>query len=155
MAQGRREALIENLAVASAVGFLVIIVAAASLVSDSRESAAEGSALAEAFSASGTELASRVDDPCFECLYSLKGVDAASFGTVIALRSQGSSTLVGALFSPQGELRGLRVLGDAESRRSISKEALSGLLPDADEALERAARAVRSAAAAAAKEAGS
>jgi hypothetical protein len=146
MAQGRREALVENLALASVVGFIVVVVAAVSLLSDSRSSAEEGAALAAAFSASGAELKTRVEDPCLERIFELRSGGALSYGTIIALRSPDSSILIGARFSSKGELRGLarmdRALdsGDEELRDGIDR------IPGAEEALERAASAVRQAA---------
>jgi hypothetical protein len=146
MTQGRREALVENLAVASVVGFLVVVVAAVSILSDSRSSAEEGAALAAAFSASGAELALRVEDPCLERIYALRSSGALSYGTIIALRSPDSSILVGVRFSSKGELRGLARMdkgsgsGDEDLRQGIDR------IPGAEEALERAASAVRQAA---------
>jgi hypothetical protein len=146
MAKGRREALIENLAVASAIGLLAVFVAAASFVTDSRVSIREGAALASTFSLSDAVLAGHVDDPCFERVFSARDGESAVYGTIISLRSSGSSILAAALFSPLGELRGLRSLGpSAESRHQMDVRASLGATPGAQEALDRAAQAVRTA----------
>jgi hypothetical protein len=144
MAGKMREMIVENLAVASALGFLALIVAALALVDDSRSVAAESGALA---APSATAIvASRVDDPAFDRIYEIKDASGLAFGTVLALRSQGGSALFGAVFTPQGKLRELRLLGSCASRLpSDAKEAL-GAFAGSEAALARAAEAVVSAA---------
>jgi hypothetical protein len=155
VAETMRERIVENLAVASAIGFLALIVAALSLFAASRASAAEREALAPS-PASAISL-SGVDDPAFDRIYAIRNDGALTFGAVLSLRSPDSSALVGAIFSPQGELRELRYLGACASRLPADLKAALGGFVGADESLNRAAEAVRTASrgANAASEAGS
>jgi hypothetical protein len=139
-----RKKIAENLAVALALGFLTLIVAALSLLADARESAAEKEAFAPAPAA--TTALSRIDDPSFDRVYQIHDASGISYGTVLALRSPDDSALVGAIFSPQGELRDLRILGSCASRLPADAKEALGDFVGADEALNRAADAVRQAA---------
>jgi len=140
MADTIREKIVENLAVGSAVGFLVLVVAALALVSSSRSSIEEGEALAPSSSAIAPN---SVDDPAFDRVYKMINAGVVTYGAVLTIRSPEASALVGAIFSPNGELRELRYLGACASRLPAeAKDAIAGFV-DADDALERAAEAVR------------
>jgi hypothetical protein len=133
--------IVENLAVGTALGFLTLIVAALSLVADARSIASERDALSLA--PLSATIAVRVDDPSFDRIYEMHDASGLSYGAVLALRSPDDSALVQAKFSPSGELRDLRYLGACSSRLpSDVHEAVSGFT-GADEALNRAADAVR------------
>jgi hypothetical protein len=141
MAVNVGEKIVENLAVGLALGFLTLIVAALSLVADARSIAAERGALAPA--PASTIIATRVVDPSFDRIYEIHDASGLQYGVVLALRSPDDSALLGAIFSPRGELRDLRYLGACSSRLpSNAKEALGGFA-GANEALNRAADAVR------------
>ena len=143
MAETFRERLVENLAVGSAIGALAVIVAGLSLFAASRSSAAEREALAPAPLVAVA--VAKVDDPAFDRIYEIRNADAVSYGAVLALRSPDDSALVGAVFSPRGELRELRYLGSCASRLPDDpRDALAGFV-GAEAALSRAAEAVRSA----------
>jgi hypothetical protein len=133
----------ENLAVGSALGVLTFLVAALSIFADSRVGAVERDALAPA--ATSAIAANRIDDPAFDRLYSITDASGGSYGAVITLRSPDSSALIGATFSPKGELRGLRILGACSSRLPADPKESLGRFVGSDGTLDRAANAVRSA----------
>jgi hypothetical protein len=142
-----RERIVENLAVGLALGFLTLIVVALSLFADSRSVAAEIQALTP--DTTSTIALGRIDDPSFDRIYEIRGASGLSYGVVLSFRSPDDSAIVGAIFSPRGELRGLRFLGACASRLPEDvKDALVNFV-GADEALNRAADAVRNAARAA------
>jgi hypothetical protein len=137
-----RERIVENLAVAAALGLLALLAAAMSLIADSRSAAAERAAFAPYTAA----LASRVDDPAFERVFSIASGAGSAFGIVLSLRSPDASALFGAVFTPRGELREIRILGGCSSRLPDDAKGALGLFAGAEDALARAAEAVRSAA---------
>jgi hypothetical protein len=141
MAIDRRERLIENLAVASALGFLTLIVAALSLAADSRATALEREALFPEGAAS--VVAGRADDPCFDRFYRIAGDAGPAYATMVALRSPSGTALFGARFAPDGELRDLRFLGSCSSRIPTGPRGLEAGFPGADAALGRAAAFAR------------
>jgi hypothetical protein len=141
VALDNRERLIENLALASALGFLALILAAASLAADARDLAAQRSALGPA--ASNAVLAARAADPSFDLIFRLSGGDSAAFAAVITLRSPMGAALVAATFSNRGELEELRLLGSCASRLPTEAQELATAFPDADEAFSRASDIVR------------
>lgn len=146
MMADRHEALVENLAVAAAAGVLVLVVAALSLVSRSSAAAQEGASLAAVCSASSPQLVLEVDDPAFERIFSLRKDTGLSYGTVISLRASGASAMVGALYSPQGELRELHIVDSFGDRLSGEGRELVSRFPGADLVLARAAGSIRDAA---------
>jgi hypothetical protein len=137
-----RERIVENLAVAAALGLLALLAAAMSLIADSRSAAAERAA----FAPSPAAIAGRADDPAFERVYSIASGAGRAFGVVLSLRSPDSSALFGAVFSPRGELRDIRILGGCSSRLPDDAMDALGLFAGAEDALARAADAVRAAA---------
>jgi hypothetical protein len=111
MAVDRRERAMENLAVASAIGFIAIMVAAASLFADSAEAAAERSALAAIGGGSVRVDPARVDDPAFSRVHSLSG-GSAPYGAVLSLPTrQGGALRAAMLFRGDGSIAAARVLG--------------------------------------------
>lgn len=111
MAVDRRERAMENLAVASAIGFIAIAVAAASLFADSADAAAERSALAAIGGGSVRPDPERVDDPAFARLHSLSG-GSAPYGAVLSLPTrQGGALRAAMLFRGDGSVAAARVLG--------------------------------------------
>ena len=156
MAIDKREKIIENLAVASALGFLALIVAALSLVLDSRVSAQERVALVP--EGTPTVLVGRADDPCFNRFYAVNDNSSLSFATVLTLRAPSGAALFGARFSPKGALQDLRFLGSCASRVPTDSRGLGTEFPEADSAISRAAafaRVLASDLAGAARESGS
>lgn len=142
MARDRRERLVENLAVASALGFLALVIAVISLAADAREAAQERSALS-AGAGDGLSLAGRARDPSFDRFFQVQGEAGATFAVVLALRSADASALVAARFSAKGELRELRLLGSPSSRLPADPKELAAAFPGADESLRRAAQFAR------------
>jgi hypothetical protein len=145
MMADRRETLVENLAVAAAVGVLVLLVAALSLVAHSRATAQEGSSLAAACSGSSPQLVLEVDDPAFERIFSLRKDSGNLYGTIVSLRRGGASALVGALYSPQGDLRELHIVDSFGDRLSGDERELVSSFPGAERVLDRAADSIRGA----------
>jgi hypothetical protein len=145
----KRERIIENLAVASALGFLVLVMAALSLASDARAGALERAALSPA-DATRASLAGRADDPNFRRFYSLRGDTGISFATVISLRSPSGSALVGVRFSAKGELQELRFLGSCAARSPTEASGIADAYPGAEAAIARASAFARELAASAA-----
>jgi hypothetical protein len=137
MAADKRQIIVENLALASAIGFLALVVAAVSLAADSSSVAAERSSFAAGGAAA---LALRVDDPSFDRLFSIQADSGLSYGSILAFRSPRGSALVRAVFTPRGELTEIRLLGSCSSR--LPKD-LAGEFPGASETLARAAESVR------------
>ncbi len=147
MARTRKERLVEGLAVASALGFLALVVAIVSLAAEASAAAVERGALADQFSAAGRELAARAGEPGFDRMYRLKAEGAASYAAVIALRSPEASALVAARFGADGGLQDLRLLGSCSSGLPSDPKGLAARFPDAAETLRRASRLARSLAA--------
>jgi len=142
----KRETLVENLAVAAAVGVLVLLVAVLSLVAHAGTKAQEGSSLAAACSGSSPQLALEVDDPAFERIFSLRKDSGSLYGTVVSLRGNGASALVCAFYSPQGELRELHTLDSFGDRLSDDERELTSRFFDTERVLARAAESIRDAA---------
>lgn len=140
MAANKREKMMENLAVASVLGFLAFVVGAASLFTDSNSEANERAAFAR--DSVSISLATHSDDPSFDRIYRIQGA-TVSFGAVLNFRSPEGSALVGARFSKTGELLGLNLLGSCNSRLPAGPQDLVDMFPGADQSLARAANAVR------------
>ena len=85
----------------------------------------------------------RADDPAFNCVFSVQKDSGLSYGIVLSLRSPERSALVGASFSTDGDLLGLRLLGSSASRLAPMAQDLVGQFPGADETLARASETVR------------
>jgi hypothetical protein len=141
MAAGKREKMMENLAMASVLGFLAFVVGAASLAAESNSESADRAVLARAGASIG--LASRSDDPSFDRVFRIQDDSTVSFGAVLTFRSPKGSALVGARFSKKGELLGLSFIGSCSSRLPPRPQDIVGEFPGADESLARAANAVR------------
>jgi hypothetical protein len=141
MAVDRRERVIENLAVASALGFLALIIAAASLAFGARAAEDERAALAPA-GASIVELG-RADDPGFGRVYKIQSDNLVTYAALMSLRSPAGVALVRAQFSSKGELQELRFLGSCASRLPPAPRELVAQFPGADEAIARAAAFTR------------
>jgi len=141
MAVDKRERAMENLAVASVLGFLAFIVGALSFAADSNSIAVERAA----FDQDGrvVVLAGHADDPAFDRVFRIQSDSSLAFGAVLTFRSPQGSALVGALFSPDGDLLELRLLGSCASRLPEKAQDLIGAFPGAGEALARAADRVR------------
>jgi hypothetical protein len=146
MMANRRENLVENLAVAASVGVLVLLVAALSLVARAGTTVQEGSSLAVSCSGSSPQLVLEVDDPAFERIFSLRKDSDNLYGTVVSLRGNGASALVGAFYSPQGELRELHILDSFGDRLSGDERELASRFPDTERVLAHAAESIRGAA---------
>jgi hypothetical protein len=146
MIADRRKTLVENLAVAAAVGVLVLLVAALSLVAHAGTTAQEGFSLVASCSGSSPQLALEVDDPAFERIFSLRKDSGNLYGTVVSLRGSGASALVGAFYSSQGELRELHILDSFGDRLSGDERELASRFPDTERVLSRAAESIRGAA---------
>jgi hypothetical protein len=146
MTASGKEKLIENLIAAAAVGIVALIVAAVSLASTASVRAQEGEALASAFSASGARGLSEVADPAFERVYALSSGSDTLYATMISLRAPGSSARLGALFSPQGDVKQLCVIDAFADPQASDARAVAAAFPDASGALDRAAEAVRASA---------
>jgi len=136
VALDRRERIIENLAVASALGFLTLIVATASLVVDSRSLAEEQALIAPA--ETSLAIAGRAGDAFFDRVYKIKGDAGPVYALMINLRSSSGSAWAAARFSPKGELLELRLLGSCASRLPTDAQGLLASFPDAEGVLRRA-----------------
>lgn len=128
--------MIENLAVASALGFLALVVAAISLAVDSREVADEVRVLVSAGAEGNLE--GRCDDPSFCRMYRIQSEAGYIYATILTLRSTQGAFLVGATFSSKGELQGLRYIGSCASRQASDPRELVDAIPGASDALSRA-----------------
>jgi len=138
----RRERIIENLAVASALGFLTLVIAALFLVVDARASAEERFLLSP--SGSGLALAGRAGDPVFDRVYRLQGDDGLSYALVLQFRGSTGAAQVAARLSPKGELQELRLLGSCLSRLPGGGKPLLSAFPGSEAVLARAADFTRS-----------
>jgi hypothetical protein len=144
MATKLRDMIVESLAIGSALGFLTLILVALSLLSDSRTIDMERNALAPPPASASVALS--VDDPSFDRIFAINDASGPSYGVVFSFRSPDDSALERATFSQRGELQDIQYLGACASRLpSNAKESLDGFV-GANEALHRAADAVRSAA---------
>lgn len=140
-----RETVLENLAAASALGFLALLLAILSIVVDSRNAAAEKAALAR--QSATVAAVKRIADPDFARVYEVKDGQSDSFGVVFPGRSRDSSAVFAAIFSPKGELRELRIVGSCSSRLPDDPKDALAVFPGAEDTLDRAAKAAISAAA--------
>lgn len=141
MAVNKRDRIVENLAVAAALGLLALIVALVSLAADSRAVATERSALASA--GATVTLAGHSDYPSYNRIYRIQTDAGFSYGIVFTFRSPVGSALVGAIFSPKGELLELRLLGSCASRLPTNPRDILGEFPATDRDISRAADSVR------------
>ncbi len=141
MALDKRERIIENLAVASALGLLALVVGVVSFFADSRVAAEERAALAPA--GASIALAGRSDDPTFGRFYLIQADSGPAYAAVITLRSAAGSALIAARFTPRGEVMDLRFLGSCASRLSQDPKNLALDFPDVDEVLARASAQAR------------
>jgi hypothetical protein len=139
VALDKRERVIENMAVASAFGFLSLIVASIFLFVDSRAMGEERRLLAPA--GSSLSMAGRAEDPCFDRAYKIQG--DGSYALALNLRSSSGAAIVALRLSPKGELQELRLLGSCASRLSADSKMLLASFPSGDDALDRAADFVR------------
>jgi hypothetical protein len=137
VALDRREIIIENLAVASVLGFLTLIIAVLSFVVDAHGAVEERQALAPAGAA--IVLVGNAGDPSFDRVYQIQAGADRSFSTVITLRSSGGAALVAARFASSGDLQELRFLGSCASRLPADPWDLVAEYPGADAILGRAA----------------
>jgi hypothetical protein len=135
--------VLENLAIASAIGFLALLLATMTLVVDSRETAEERAYLS--IFGDDLRLVSRVDDPDFDRIFSIQGPSGPSYGAVLSLRSREGGALIGAAFTPQGELRKLSLLGSCMPRLPEAEDELIMAFEGGSEALARIAEYVRGA----------
>jgi hypothetical protein len=111
MSVDARERTMENLAVASAIGFIAIVVAAASLFSESAVAEGERSAIAALGGGTVRAEAARFDDPSFSRIYSISG-GAAPYGAVLSLPGKRGPALRAALlFREDGAVSVARALG--------------------------------------------
>jgi hypothetical protein len=99
----------ENLAVASAIGFIAVVVAAASLFADSSASADESSAIVALGGGSSTG-AKSFDDPAFSRVHAVSG-GSAPYGAVLSLRDRRSALRAALLFKGDGTVAAARELG--------------------------------------------
>jgi hypothetical protein len=134
----------ENLAVGAAIGVLAILAALLAAFVDSRAAAFERSALP---GPSATVVASsRVSDPGFSRVHSIRDASGTLYGVVFSARSREASAIFGAIFSPRGELRSLKLLGASSSRLpGPAADALEDI-DGASAILDRAAKAAVAAA---------
>lgn len=155
MATKMREKIVESLAVGLALGFLTLILVALSLLADSNSITAECRALASA--PASAAIASSVDDPSFDRVYAIHDASGLSYGIIFSFRSPDDSALVRAIYSPRGELQDISYLGACAGRLPEDAKDALGSFVGANEAMNRAVEAVRSAArnSAGASEAGS
>jgi hypothetical protein len=136
----------ENLAIASVLGFLAFIVGMIAFAVDSSSVAMQRNAFSE--TGATVAVAERADDPAFDCVFSVQKDSGLSYGIVLSLRSPERSALVGASFSINGDvlglrLLGLRLLGSSASRLAPGAQDLVDQFPGADETLARASETVR------------
>jgi hypothetical protein len=136
VARDSRERVVENMAIASALGFLAHIVATISLAVDSRAMDQERSVLAVNGSIA---LAGRANDACFDRVYGIQSEAGISYATVVTFRSPAGVALIGARFTPKGEVQELRFLGSCSSRLPASASGIISEFPGAAEAIDRAA----------------
>jgi hypothetical protein len=135
----KRERVIENLAVASALGFLSLIVASIFLFVDSRAVREERRLLAPP--GSSLAIAGRAGDPSFDRVYKVQG--DGSYALAMNLRSASGAAIAALRFTPKGELQELRLLGSCASRLPADAKGLLASFPGAEDALGRAAEFAR------------
>jgi hypothetical protein len=144
MTNHARDAILESLAVGSALGFLTLLLAVMSIVNDSRIVANEEAALARPDAS--VLVLSRTPDPGFGRIYAIKESSGPSYGAVFSGRSRDASAVFAAIFSPKGELRELRLVGSCAARLPEDARNAVDSLPGAEETLERASKAAMAAA---------
>jgi len=117
MASGSRERILENLAIAAILSFLVLLAATASFLADAAAVDRERGALSGLAGGSAVESApSEFADHDFHRIYRINGGGGTSFGAVFTLGSASGTVLAAAIFSPQGELDAVKALGDCAPR---------------------------------------
>lgn len=114
MAAEARERAMENLAVASAIGFMAIIVAAASLFADSASAAAERSAIAALGGGVVREDPPRFADPAFSRIHRVSD-GAAPYGAVLSLPTKQGALRAALLFRKDGTVSAASALGPRPS----------------------------------------
>jgi hypothetical protein len=111
----QKDALLENLAVASVLALLALIVASLSFVVERGEIETERSsiaALAGAGNAGATVVAKPLSasDSAFRHVYAIQKSGQKAYGAVLSLGSLRRATRVAALVAPSGELLGARCI---------------------------------------------
>jgi hypothetical protein len=144
MAVTLRDRIKESLAIGAAIGVLTMVVALLSIMVDSASEVFERTTLAEP---SGSVVATKkVDDPYFRRVYALKNDSGPSFGLVFSARSRDASAIFGAVYSPKGELRSLKIIGTCTPRLPGDARAALDYIEGSERILDRASKAVISAA---------
>jgi hypothetical protein len=106
-----RERTMENLAVASAIGFIAIVVAAASLFAESAVAEGERAAVAALGGGTVQAEAARIDDPAYSRIFAISG-GSAPYGAVLSLPGrQGPALRAVLLFRRDGAVLAARALG--------------------------------------------
>jgi hypothetical protein len=100
----------ENLAVASVVGFIAIVVAALGLFADAAAASRERSAIAALSGGSVDDEARRFDDPAFSRIH-LISEGSAPFGAVLGVPTRQGAFRAALLFRDDGGVAAARALG--------------------------------------------
>ncbi len=108
MASDRKESIVENLAVAAIMAFLALIMAVASLIVESAETARERSALEALAGAKLSAAPLAFDDPSFKRVFTTQAQGTKLYATALRLRSRTGVALAAALFSRDGKLTAIR-----------------------------------------------
>jgi hypothetical protein len=119
MRDDRRDRMMENLAVAATLGFLVLVVAALGLVADSRQAGAERELLASYAGGAAPRSFRRCEDQAFSNIYGLRDGSDGLYGAVLTFRGREEGTVTAAAyFSSRGTLREIHIVGQDMSSDS-------------------------------------
>ncbi|HOX32806.1 MAG TPA: hypothetical protein PLB91_10765 [Spirochaetales bacterium] len=122
MAAANKSGLAENLAFAGALGVLALALVATGLFVDARRSAFEREALSALAKRPISGSSRQTGDPDFTRLYRIGGKGQALYGAVLSLRTSRGLALLASLFSTDGELQSIRLLGENLRSQPYSRE---------------------------------
>ncbi len=150
MADSHRARLAENAALSAAIGFMALILAAASIFAESSSASAERAAIAKAAGGPVSGGPARFDDPAFSRVYPVGGGSRA-FASVLRLPAGAGIVRAVVLFKRDGAPISIEPIGGGAAPAWLA--GILGAAPQArpsreiaacEEAIARASRAVAS-----------
>lgn len=122
MAIANRAKLVESLIFAGSVGVVALLIVSVGLLTDVRRGSLERESLSILAKRPISSASYKARDPDFSRLYRIGGKGEALYGALLSIRSTKGSALAAALFSPNGELQAIRLIGADLGRQPYSRE---------------------------------
>lgn len=123
MSAEKKKRLMESLVFAAALGIVAVLLCSAGLLVDVRRSAFEREVLSGLAQRPIASAYTKTSDPCFSRIYRVGGKGDPLWGVVISLRERHGAAMAAALFTPNGELQVLRIIGASDLRQEYLDDA--------------------------------